>query len=184
MLTARFDTALAWASELHREQTRKGSGTPYISHLLAVTALVLEAGGDEDEAIAAVLHDAIEDQGGHPTREAIRQRFGDRVTALVDGCTDADVMPKPPWLERKQAFIASIAEAPPSVRLIVSADKLHNIQCSIGDLEREGDGVWERFRGREKALWYYRSVVEALESAGPNPLQPRLRQALARLESL
>ena len=184
MLTNRFDEALAWASELHREQTRKGAGAPYISHLLAVTAMVLEAGADEDEAIAAVLHDAIEDQGGHAVREEIRRRFGDRVTALVDGCTDAEEMPKPPWRERKEAFIASIASAPPSVRLIVTADKLHNVSCSIQDLEREGPEVWNRFRGREKALWYYRSVTAALEAAGENPLTPRLKRALEQLEQM
>ena len=149
-----------------------------------MTSLVLEAGGDEDEAIAAVLHDAIEDQGGAVTREEIRRRFGDRVTALVDGCTDADQTPKPPWRERKEAFIASISMASSSVRLIVSADKLHNMQCSIVDIEREGPEVWSRFRGRDKALWYYRSIVDALEAAGANPLTPRLRRAVERLESL
>lgn len=184
MLTKRFDEALAWASELHREQTRKGAGAPYISHLLAVTALVIEAGGDEDEAIAAVLHDAIEDQGGPDTREEIRRRFGDRVTALVDGCTDAEETPKPPWRERKEAFIASIELAPPSVRLIVTADKLHNVTCSIEDLQREGPEVWTRFRGREKALWYYQSVTAALEAAGANALTPRLKRAVETLEQL
>lgn len=184
MLTERFDEALSWASQLHREQTRKGAGAPYISHLLAVTALVLEAGADEDEAIAAVLHDAIEDQGGPAVREQIRRRFGDRVTALVDGCTDAEEMPKPPWRERKEAFIASIEAAPESVRLIVTADKLHNVTCSIVDLEREGPGAWKRFRGRAKAMWYYQSVTAALEAAGENALTPRLRRAVDRLELL
>lgn len=184
MLSKRFDEALAWASDLHREQTRKGAGAPYISHLLAVTALVLEAGADEDEAIAAVLHDAIEDQGGPETREEIRRRFGDRVTELVDGCTDAEEMPKPPWRERKEAFIASIESAPHSVRLIVTADKLHNVSCSIEDLQREGPEAWKRFRGREKAMWYYRTVTAALEAAGENPLTPRLRRAVDRLEAL
>ncbi len=184
MLSSRFDDALLWACELHREQTRKGSGAPYISHLMAVASLVMEAGGDEDEAIGAVLHDAIEDQGGPRTREEIRRRFGDRVTALVDGCTDAEELPKPPWRERKEAFIASIRSAPASVRLIVTADKLHNVSCSIADLEREGPEAWERFRGREKALWYCRSITLALEEAGGNALTPRLRRALDKLAEL
>lgn len=184
MLSKRFDEALSYASDLHREQTRKGAGAPYISHLLAVTALVLEAGGDEDEAIAAVLHDAIEDQGGPRTREEIRSRFGDRVTELVDGCTDAEETPKPPWRERKEAFIASIESAPDSVRLIVTADKLHNVTCSIYDLEREGPDAWKRFRGREKALWYYQTLTAALDAAGANALTPRLKRAVETLASL
>ena len=183
MLTERFDRALAWASELHRGQLRKGAGAPYISHLLAVTALVLEAGGDEDEAIAAVLHDAVEDQGGAPVRAAIEERFGARVAAIVDGCTDTDETPKPPWRERKTAFLQSLASADPSVRLVVSADKLHNATCTLHDLQTEGPAAWERIRGREKALWYYRSVVEALAGAGSSPLIRRLEVVVGELET-
>ncbi len=174
MLTQRFDEALAWASGVRREQTRKATEAPFISHLLlAVTALVIEAGDVEDEAVAAVLHDAIEDQGGPRTREEIRRRFGDRVTELVDSCTDAEEMPKPPWRERKEAFIATFESAPASIRPIVTADKLHNVTCSIHDLEREGPEAWKRFRGREKALWYYQTLTEALEAAGANALHAR-----------
>lgn len=184
MLSARFDQALAWASELHREQRRKGGGVPYISHLLAVTALVLEAGGDEDEAIAAVLHDAVEDQGGPPIHAAIEERFGPRVAAIVAGCTDTDASPKPPWRERKSAFILALASADASVRLVVSADKLHNATCTLQDLHREGPAAWERMRGRDKALWYYRSVTEALLRSGSNPLVERLQAVVAELETL
>lgn len=184
MLTARFNEAMSWAIDLHRDQVRKGRPVPYAAHLLAVTSLVLEAGGDEDEAIAAVLHDAVEDQGGAPTREQIRRRFGERVAGIVDGCTDTDQTPKPPWRERKQAFIDSIAAAPESVRLVVTADKLHNALCTIEDVRREGPSAFDRLRGREKALWYLRSLAEALEAAGGGPLADRLARAVAELESL
>ena len=184
MLSERFDRALSWASELHRAQRRKGSGAPYIAHLLAVTALVLEAGGDEDEAIAAVLHDAVEDQGGPPVRAAIAERFGPRVAAIVDGCTDTDEDPKPPWRARKTAFLRALETADASVRLVVSADKLHNATCTLLDLHREGPPAWERMRGREKALWYYRSVLEVLARPGPSPLVRRLEAVVAELETL
>jgi (p)ppGpp synthase/HD superfamily hydrolase len=184
LLSPRFDQALAWASELHRGQRRKGGGVPYISHLLAVTALVLEAGGDEDEAIAAVLHDAVEDQGGPPVRAEIEKRFGPRVAAIVDGCTDTDQDPKPPWRERKTAFIQALESSDASVRLVVSADKLHNATCTLHDLRREGPAAWERMRGREKALWYYRSVTETLVRSGPNVLVGRLEAVVAELETL
>ncbi len=183
VLSDRFDRALAWASRLHREQLRKGGAIPYVSHLLAVTALVLEAGGDEDEAIAAVLHDTIEDQGGASVRAQIVERFGDRVAGIVDGCTDTDRSPKPPWRERKEAFLARLAAADNSVRLVVTADKLHNATCTLHELRTEGVAVWERVRGRERALWYYRSVVDVLARGAANPLTARLETVVARLES-
>src|SRR5947199_8691848 len=133
VLTTRFEEALIYATRLHASQSRKGSTTPYIAHLLAVTALVLENGGNEDEAIAALLHDAIEDQGGASTREEIRRHFGDAVVAIVDGCTDTEVMPKPPWRGRKEAYIAHIRHASPSVRLVSAADKLHNARTILAD---------------------------------------------------
>jgi (p)ppGpp synthase/HD superfamily hydrolase len=157
---------------------------PYIAHLLAVTALVLEAGGDEDEAIAAVLHDAIEDQGGPPIRAAIEERFGSRVASIVEGCTDTDQTPKPPWRERKAAFLEALASADESVRLVVGADKLHNATCTLHDLRAEGPGAWDRFRGRENAMWYYRSVLETLARSGPNRLVRQLEMILSELETL
>ena len=161
-LTERFDQALVWASSLHREHARKGSGAPYVAHLLGVCALVLEAGGDEDQAIAALLHDAVEDQGGRPLLDEIRNRFGDRVAEIVDGCTDSYESPKPPWRERKESFVASIATAPAWTRLVVAADKLHNALTTLEDVRREGPAAWERLRGRENALWYQRSISAAL----------------------
>ena len=184
MLTERFDQALLWASELHRNQRRKGGGAPYMAHLLAVTALVLEAGGDEDEAIAALLHDAIEDQGGPPVRAAIEERFGPRVAAIVEGCTDSDETPKPPWRERKTAFLEALSRADDSVRLVVGADKLHNATCTLHDLRREGPVVWDRFRGRENAIWYYRSVLETLSRGGSNRLVRQLEMILSELDTL
>jgi GTP pyrophosphokinase len=184
LLTERFDQALVWASQLHREQRRKGGGAPYISHLLAVAALVLEAGGDEDEAIAALLHDAVEDQGGAPILAQIERRFGARVASIVAGCTDTDQTPKPPWRERKTEFLDALAAADASVKLVVAADKLHNATCTLHDLRSEGPPTWDRFRGREKAMWYYRSVLATLARSGPNPLVRQLEMIVAELETL
>ena len=167
MMTERFDGALAWASALHRTQKRKGTEIPYVAHLLSVVSLALEAGADEDEAIAAVLHDAVEDQGGAPTLAAIRERFGDRVAMIVDGCTDTDVTPKPPWRARKEAYLAHLAEAPASVRLVSLCDKLHNARSILSDLRAQGGQVWDRFTGgRDGSLWYYRELAQAYRRAG------------------
>ena len=123
-LGPRSAEALVYAARLHAGQTRKASGTPYVAHLLGVASLVLEAGGDEEEAIAALLHDAVEDQGGAAVRQEIRQRFGDRVAAIVDGCSDAETVPKPPWRQRKERFLASLHEADAAVLRVAAADKL------------------------------------------------------------
>jgi (p)ppGpp synthase/HD superfamily hydrolase len=184
MLTTRFEDALAYAVQLHKTQKRKGSGIPYISHLLAVSAIVLEHGGGEDEAIAALLHDAIEDQGGAATREEIRLRFGGRVTEIVDGCTDAETIPKPPWRERKEAYIAHVALAGESVRLVSAADKLHNARSILADYRQFGDALWQRFTGRKDGtLWYYRSLVEAFKAHGQTPLIAELERTVTELES-
>ncbi len=183
-LGERFEEALAWTSSLHRRQARKGPAVPYVAHLLAVCSLVLEAGGDEDEAIAALLHDAVEDQGGTPRLDEIRSRYGDRVAEIVDGCTDAYESPKPAWQKRKQDFIDSLDQATDSVLLVVTADKLHNVQSTIESIKAEGPSVWERFRGRERALWYYQQVTNVLERRSPTSLTRRLRSAVDTLESL
>ena len=182
-LTSRFEDALSFAARLHSGQLRKGTAIPYVSHLLAVASVALEHGADEDEAIAALLHDAIEDQGGAPTREEIRRRFGDRVTEIVDGCTDAETVPKPPWRERKERYIAHVAEASPSVRLVSASDKLHNARSILSDLRACGDEVWSRFKGgREGTLWYYRSLVEAFRAHGTTPLVEELARTVAEIE--
>jgi (p)ppGpp synthase/HD superfamily hydrolase len=184
-LTSRFEDALAYTTRLHRTQMRKGSGVPYMSHLLGVTSLVLTYGADEDEAIAALLHDAVEDQGGPETREAIRQRFGGRVAEIVDGCTDSDETPKPPWRERKEAYIAHLREAAASVRLVSAADKLHNARAIARDYRIVGEDVWRRFRGgREGTLWYYAALVDVLSEAGGGAIVEELRRTVEELQGL
>jgi (p)ppGpp synthase/HD superfamily hydrolase len=184
-LSTRFEEALVFATQLHAGQTRKGTTIPYISHLLAVTAIVLEHGGNEDEAIAALLHDSIEDQGGASTREELRRRFGDGVVEIVDGCTDADVMPKPPWRERKEAYIAHISLASAPVRLVSAADKLHNARAVLEDYRIVGEALWKRFNGgKEGTLWYYRAAVDALRKAGMSPLIEELDRVVSEIECL
>ena len=184
-LTSRFENALVFAAQLHREQRRKGSNVPYVSHLLAVAALVIEHGGDEDEAIAALLHDAIEDQGGPTARDRILRRFGEPVTRIVEGCSDSQTTPKPPWKERKRVYIAGIGEKSASVRLVSAADKLHNARCILSDYRTLGEEVWRRFEGgREGTLWYYGAVVEALIQAGRTPLVDELERVGGELGRL
>jgi (p)ppGpp synthase/HD superfamily hydrolase len=184
-LTTRFNEAMLYAAELHAGQVRKVGGESYLSHLLAVASLVLEYGGNEDEAIAALLHDAIEDQGGAETDEVIRKRFGDNVAAIVEGCTDADISPKPPWQERKEAFLARLEHGSASIRLVVAADKFHNARSLTRDYRQYGDAIWSHFKGgREKTLWYYRAVVEVLQRSGTIPLIEELDRAVGELESI
>ncbi len=164
-LTPRFADALTFAFDLHRTQERKDTGIPYFSHLMSVAALALENGADEEMAIAALLHDAVEDQGGRETAEKIRRRFGDRVADIVAGCTDAEVRPKPPWRQRKEAYIAHLAGAPADVVLVSAADKLHNARAILADLRAVGNAVWDRFNGGKKgSLWYYRGLVTAFRA--------------------
>ncbi len=185
MLTQRFEEALIWTVRLHGQQTRKGAGTPYLAHLLAVASLVLEHGATEDEAIAALLHDAIEDQGGAATREQIRQRFGPTVERIVVECSDAETIPKPPWRERKEAYIAHIANASPSARLVSLADKLHNARSILADYRLIGDALWARFTGgREGTLWYYRSLADVFRTVHPHPLADELARVVAEIERL
>ncbi len=185
ILSHRFTQALVYATELHAEQIRKGSKVPYISHLLGVASIALEYGADEDEAIAALLHDAIEDQGGQTVRAEIRVRFGERVTEIVDGCTDTDTTPKPPWAERKKAYIARISSTLPSVRLVSAADKLHNIRSILKDYRTQGDVVWDLFKGgKQGTLWYYRSLVAAFHEADSTPIVVELDRLVTELERL
>jgi (p)ppGpp synthase/HD superfamily hydrolase len=183
-LSQRFTEALTWAATLHRSQERKANATPYVAHLLAVAGLVLEHGGDEDEAIAALLHDAIEDQGGHATRLQIAERFGPRVAAIVEGATESDLQPTPPWRARKEAHLASLAQADRSVQLVAAADKLHNARSLIADYGRLGEAIWSHFRGgKTGTLWYYRAAAAALPNA-PAELLAELESTIARLERL
>jgi GTP pyrophosphokinase len=184
-LSQRFEEALVFAKKLHASQYRKGNQVPYIAHLLAVAAIVLENGGNEDEAIAALLHDAIEDQGGAATREKIRRRFGDEITAIVDGCTDADSNPKPPWKERKKAYLEKLPSASSSVILVSAADKLHNARTILNDYRLIGEKVWSRFTGGKKdTMWYYREVVKILKNVGGPPVIGELERTVDELEEL
>ena len=182
ILGENFDRALMFAHKLHRTQLRKGGRVPYIAHLLAVASVVLDYGGDEEEAIAALLHDAVEDQGGAPVLAEIRSEFGDRVADIVAGCTDSDSEPKPPWQERKEAFLRALKAASPSVRRVVTADKLHNVRTTLEDYRANGEDVWQRFHGaREGTLWYYRSLVEILENDNTDALTAEFARTVDEL---
>jgi (p)ppGpp synthase/HD superfamily hydrolase len=177
-----FESALKYASRLHAKQTRKGSDAPYVSHLLAVAAIVLEHGGTEKEAIAALLHDAVEDQGGQATLVEIRRRYGKRVAGIVAACSDTDQLPKPPWRERKEVYVKRLRSEPYSVRLVVAADKLHNARHLLSSYRVQGEDLWPHFKGgREGTLWYYRAVVDALVAAA-EPGENQLRAILDEIE--
>ena len=179
----RFCDALVYAATLHAQQRRKLSGAPYVSHLLRVAGIVLEYGADEDEAIAALLHDAVEDQGGPQAREAIARRFGQRVAEIIDGCSDTDQQPKPPWRARKEAYLTRLQDSPASVRLVAAADKLDNARSLAASYRQHGEAVWQGFRGgREGTLWYFRSAVSVLQRLGPHPLVDELHRAVDELE--
>ncbi len=182
-LSARFEEALVYAAHLHRDQVRKATPVPYVSHLLAVASLVLEHGGTEDEAIAGLLHDAIEDQGGRKTRDEIATRFGATVVDIVEGCTDSDVEPKPAWRPRKEAYVAHIARASAATRLVSAADKLHNARSILRDYRDQGEELWARFKGgRDGTLWYYRALCDAFRQAGTSSLVEELVRTVEELE--
>lgn len=182
MLTERFDRALTYASELHRSQTRKGSAVPYISHRLGVAALAIEAGADEDQAIAALLHDAVEDQGGLPQLEEIRRRFGKRVADIVEHCTDSFSDEKEEWQSRKNAYLTALPKKPADALLVVLADKTHNASCIVSDIAVHGDATWQRFTGgREGTLWYYSELARAFRTHTPGPRAERLASLVEQM---
>jgi GTP pyrophosphokinase len=184
-LSERFDQAFRYASELHREQKRKGSNTPYISHLMGVASLVLEDGGSEDEAIAALLHDAPEDQGGREVLEEIRRRFGEHVAMIVDGCTDSYEKLKPAWQPRKERFLERLPNSAQEVQRVALADKLYNARSLLADLRRTGEKIWVRFNGGKKGtLWYYRSLVEVYRNLPPTPMFAAFEETVTRIEAL
>lgn len=184
-LGPRFLRALAFAAEKHAGQTRKASTIPYIAHLMGVASLVLEAGGDEDLAIAALLHDVVEDCGGTPMLKEVRRRFGSRVAKVVEGCTDADTDPKPPWRERKESYIRHLRKADTDTRLVSAADKLNNVRSILADYRQIGESVWSRFNGgREGTLWYYRTLRDEFLRRKPNRVTKEFDLAVKELESL
>jgi (p)ppGpp synthase/HD superfamily hydrolase len=179
----RLGEAVSYAARVHRDQRRKGTQVPYVTHLLAVAAIVGENGGTEDEVVAALLHDAPEDHGGEARLEDIRKRFGEEVAGIVAGNSDTFEDPKPPWRERKERYVARIAHEPEPVRLVSAADKLHNTRSILADLCSSGDELWQRFNGgKEGTLWYYRALVEAFETAGSNPVVEELGRVVAEME--
>lgn len=180
----RFDEAVALAMDAFRPIIRKGSGVPYVTHLFSVTALVGEYGGDEEQLIAAMLHDYVEDIPG-ATVEALSAQFGERVGWLVAELSDCDGEPKPPWRERKEAYIAHLRDAPAEVKLISCADKLHNAITLVEDHVRLGDALYDRFRGKKDGtLWYYREVCLALGHAWESPMLDRLCQTVDHLHRI
>jgi len=184
-LTEQFETAFQFAKRLHSRQMRKGTNIPYLAHLLGVTALVIEDGGDEDQAIAALLHDAVEDQGGMRVLEEIRDLFGDRVAFIVEGCTDSFQTPKPAWKVRKENYLAHLSEANEDVRRVSLADKLYNARSILSDLLKDGDLVWKRFNGgKEGTLWYYHSLLRIFEQYPGSPMIDELRWTLERIKEM
>ena len=189
-LGSNFAAALVFATRIHGSQIRKGTEIPYISHLLAVAAISLEYGATEDEAIAALLHDAIEDApsdlGAAGVRREIAQRFGSDVLAIVEGCTDADTVPKAAWLTRKERYIAHAAEASSSIVIVAASDTLHNVRTLLADFLDRGDAVWSRFNkdaGKDGTMGFYRGVISALQRTGHHPRLIRdLDLALRTLE--
>jgi (p)ppGpp synthase/HD superfamily hydrolase len=181
----KFQEALVYAAQAHAGQLRKGTQIPYLSHLLAVTAIALENGATDDQAIAALLHDAVEDAGGKPRLADIEARFGKAVASIVAGCTDTDEVPKPPWRERKTAYVAHVRQAPISVKLVAAADKLHNARAILSDYRAIGDTLWTRFNGgKEGTLWYHRAMVGAFTEPRLRPLAEDLDAAVTELERL
>lgn len=184
-LGPRFLRAFEFAVKMHAGQTRKASTIPYIAHLMGVASLVLEAGGDEDLAIAALLHDVVEDCGGAPMLKEVRRRFGARVAKVVDGCTDADTDPKPPWRERKENYIRHLRNADADIRLVSAADKLNNVRSILTDYREIGESVWSRFNGRrDGTLWYYRTLRDEFLRRKSNRITRELELAVSDLESL
>ena len=184
-LGPRFLRAFLFAADKHAGQTRKASTIPYIAHLMGVASLVLESGGDEDLAIAALLHDVVEDCGGAPMLREVRRRFGTRVAKIVEGCTDTDVSPKPPWRERKEWYIRHLRSADADTRLVSAADKLNNVRSILTDYREVGESIWARFKGgREGTIWYYRALRDEFLRRKPTRVTRELALAVDELETV
>jgi len=182
-LGIRLQRAFRYAAEKHAGQTRKQSAVPYLSHLMAVASLVLEAGGDEDMAIAALLHDVVEDCGGMPRLREVRKQFGPQVAKIVEGCTDSFGDPKPEWIERKKGYLCEVKGADAETRLVSAADKLHNVRTILADYRQDGESIWKRFSGKkEGTLWYYRALSDEYQRRNANRITRELEIAVAELE--
>jgi (p)ppGpp synthase/HD superfamily hydrolase len=184
-LSRQFEKALIYATRIHGGKLRKKTRIPYIAHILGVAAIAMEYGANETEAIAALLHDAVEDCGGAKRLRDIERKFGKDVARIVEGCTDTDQTPKPPWLERKKAYLAHVRHASMPTKLVSASDKLHNVRAILMDYREEGEGLWSRFNaGKQGALWYYRALVNAFTGRRIQPLVQELNRTLTQLESL
>lgn len=182
-LSHRFVDALVYAAEVHRGQTRKGTDIPYLSHLLAVSSLVSEAGGSEDEAIAGVLHDALEDQGHRTSFEQIAERFGAEVARIVRACSDTEEQPKPPGRQRKQAYLEHLGDVDAAVLRVSLADKLHNARSIASDLREHGAAVWRRFTAGSDELWYYGELARLFTERLPGPQAEELADVVTRMRA-
>ena len=184
-LLKQFVEAVGYACDAHGVKKRRGTEVSYVAHLLGVTAIALEYGANEEEAIGALLHDVVEDCGGKSRLADIRARFGPTIAAIVEGCSDTLETPKPPWRERKEKYLQHLPQASAAIRLVSAADKLHNARATLGDYQRLGEKVWERFHdGKVGTLWYYRALVTAFQAAGSNVLIEELDRAVTAIEQL
>jgi (p)ppGpp synthase/HD superfamily hydrolase len=185
-LSRNFEKALVYARRIHEGQLRKKTRIPYIAHILGVTAIAMEYGATETEAIGALLHDAVEDCGGAKRLRDIKRKFGKAVAKIVEGCTDTDQTPKPPWLARKKAYIAHLRNAPASTQIVSAADKLHNLRAILMDYRTERHKLWSRFNGGKKGtLWYYAALLKAFPSSKRlAPLLAELNRTLTALETI
>jgi (p)ppGpp synthase/HD superfamily hydrolase len=177
-----LQSAFRYASEKHDGQARKQTLVPYLSHLMAVASLVLEAGGDEEMAIAALLHDVVEDCGGMPRLREVRKLFGGRVAKIVEGCTDSFGDPKAEWKQRKNDYLEHVKHADTETRLVSAADKLHNVRTILTDYRQDGENIWTRFSGKkEGTLWYYRALSDEFQRSS-NRLSRELAIVVSELE--
>jgi (p)ppGpp synthase/HD superfamily hydrolase len=185
-LSEKFEEALIYATRAHANQTRKKTGIPFVGHILGVTAIALEYGANETEAIGALLHDTVEDCGGAERLRDIREKFGDEVASIVDGCTDTYETPKPQWLDRKRAYIEHLKDSNSPTRLVSAADKLHNTRAILAEFRRTGPEVFERFSGKKDGtLWYYRALVTAFRHHGDHKdLVDELDRVVTEIEKL
>jgi (p)ppGpp synthase/HD superfamily hydrolase len=185
-LSRQFEKALVYATRAHGDQTRKKTGIPYIAHILGVSAIAMEYGANETEAIAALLHDAVEDCGGERRLRDIEKKFGKAVAKIVDGCTDTYETPKPPWRERKEAYLARLKNSNSATRLVSASDKLHNTRAILAELRRHGLEVFGRFSGKKDGtLWYYRALVTAFREHGDHAdLVDELDRVVTHIEKL
>jgi len=185
-LSRKFEQALVYATRIHGGQLRKKTQIPYIAHIMGVAAIAMEYGANETEAVGALLHDAVEDCGGAKRLRDIERRFGRSVARIVDGCTDTDQTPKPPWLTRKKDYIAHLKHAPTSTQLVSASDKLHNVRAILMNYRTDGEKLWDRFQGgKEGTLWYYAALLEAFsKSEKLAPLLTEIDRTLTTLEAL